>query len=52
MEIKCKEPGCPKVIKYEDEEVFSILTERSCKKEKTVYLTCENNHTHPYVIET
>jgi len=55
MEIKCKEPGCPEVIEYEPAVVYSFRARtdsRARKKVKRVFLTCKNEHTHPYVIET
>jgi hypothetical protein len=44
-EFACKEPGCEKKVVYE-REVTSGLFYGTLK----VYLTCEDDHTHLYLV--
>lgn len=57
MKVKCKEPGCEAEIDFEYkpiEGVFEMTTlsrqKKSTPKKAKVYLTCENDHTHSYII--
>lgn len=53
MIVKCK--TCGEEIEFvHNPEVGISKTmngEKNKKKEKIVYLTCENSHTHPYKLE-
>lgn len=57
QKFKCKEPGCDQEIIFDPtENILSSLNEsfsfkkkkEQVEKEVTAYLTCSNNHTHPY----
>lgn len=51
MEIKCKE--CGVVIEYKREPskfLFGYQSDEKESQKKTVFLTCDNNHCHPYSV--
>jgi hypothetical protein len=58
QEFICKEPNCGKKVRYEPDSEGGVVggvlgsAEDVRKKGQAVriYLTCENLHTHPYVV--
>lgn len=54
QQFKCKEVGCKKIVIYIPNRIPGIgeanNEENDKNKQKTVYLTCDDNHTHPYAV--
>ena len=56
---KCKEPNCTEQVYYTPYEVSGTFEFRTTfpqitppkPESKRVYLTCANDHTHPYAIK-
>jgi hypothetical protein len=51
--MPCLEPDCKEKVRYKRKIVFGFMTQSiftNPGSEKTVYLTCANKHTHPYII--
>lgn len=57
QKFTCKESGCNKEITFDPNENIIVSLNESYnfgkkkvreEREVTAYLTCENNHTHPY----
>jgi len=54
-EFDCKEKDCDKKVVYEKREIIALTTvmpkQPEPRKKRRVYLTCEDGHTHPYIVE-
>lgn len=50
--VKCKEQGCDKEIVFIHDPEYGVLESKvDTKIKKEVWLTCEDSHTHQYLLE-
>jgi hypothetical protein len=52
-QFACKEEGCDQQVTYAPEAIPGLIYDRPAglgQRTRTVYLTCDDGHTHPYQV--
>ena len=50
-DIPCKEPGCDNKIPRDRVVVHAVRSDTKRSKRVSIYLTCEEGHTHKYIVD-